>query len=70
MGNEIKDYDRWKLASGQDDEKVFCECEQCGGEIYEGEEYLEVDDCNIHHECFDDFAWKLLQPRFRTAGEE
>jgi hypothetical protein len=69
MSNEIPNYDKWKLASGRDDERVFCECEHCGGEIYEGEEYLEVDDCNIHEDCFDDFAKEYLDPKTKVAGE-
>jgi hypothetical protein len=69
MSNEIPNYDKWKLSSGQDDEKVFCNCDWCGGEIYEGEEYLEIQDDKIHDDCFPDYAEEHLDPRRRVAGE-
>lgn len=70
MNNDIPNYDSWKLSSGQEDEKVFDKCEQCGNEIYEGEEYLIAEDHNVHHECFEDFAWRLLCPIFAVASED
>jgi hypothetical protein len=62
-------YDRWKLHTPDDDLKVFCTCECCGQEIYEGEEYLEIDGDNIHEDCFDEYAKETLDPIKRVAGE-
>lgn len=65
-----RQYDEWVTRTPEDDEKIFCYCEHCDGEIYEGEEYLEVDGANIHEDCFDEHAREALDPRRRVAGEE
>lgn len=36
------------------------ECEWCGGDIVEGEEYYEFDDCYYHEDCFKDNAFDIL----------
>jgi hypothetical protein len=70
MSNEIPNYDKWKLDSGQDDEVVFCHCDHCDGEIYEGEEYLDIENGHrIHEDCYDDYAKEVLNPTIRIAGE-
>jgi len=69
MRNEIKDYDKWKLHTPDNDLVVFCHCDSCGGEIYEGEEYLEIDGDNIHEDCFDEYSKEALSPVRRVAGE-
>lgn len=65
-----RNYDKWKLKSPWDDEKVFCHCEHCDSEIYEGEEYMEVDDANVHEDCFNDYAYEVLNPIKKIAGED
>lgn len=35
---------------------VFAMCDHCGGEIYEGEEYYDIDGQYIHEDCLRDFA--------------
>lgn len=56
----IPNYDSWKLSSGQDDEIVVCNCLECDGEIYDGEEAIAVDDGLVHEECFEGYAFKQL----------
>ena len=65
----MKGYDEWKLHNPNDDEKVFCSCEHCSGEIYMGEEYLEIDGCNIHDNCFLEYVEESLNPIRKVAGE-
>ena len=36
--------------------KVFGYCQHCGGEIYEGETYYNIDGQIIHEDCLWDFA--------------
>lgn len=38
------------------EDKVFAVCDYCGGEIYEGETYYDIDRKNIHVDCLRDFA--------------
>lgn len=35
---------------------IFGYCNHCGGEIYEGETYYDIDGQNIHADCLRDFA--------------
>ena len=65
-----REYDNWKLKSPWDDEKVFCNCEHCEEEIYEGEEYFEVDGAKIHEDCFNEYAYEILSPNRKVAGED
>ena len=43
-------------------------CDQCGGEIYCGEEYYRINGENVCEDCFCDFARILLHP-FLLGGE-
>jgi hypothetical protein len=70
MGEEIKDYDDWKLHTPNDKEVVVGRCACCYGEIYKGQEYLEVDGESVHEECFDEYAKDVLEPIRRVAGGE
>jgi hypothetical protein len=68
MAYDIPNYDRWKLASGlEEKEVVACECEYCGGEIYEGEQVIDTSDGTVHEECFDEFAKEVLDFKYITA---
>jgi hypothetical protein len=50
-------YDDWKLASSHDDEVIVCQCENCNGDIYAGEEAYKVNVNDwVHDECFLDYA--------------
>ena len=42
---------------------IFAECDHCGGEIYEGETYYEIDGQYIHEDCLRDFAEKYFADR-------
>lgn len=52
----MRDYDTWKLSSGQDGERVFCNCHHCDGEIYVGEEYYLIEDDRVHEGCLAEYA--------------
>ena len=67
---DLPNYDNWKLSSPNDDEKIFCECAECGGEIYVGEEVFEIDFEYIHEDCLDDYARRVLEPRRTIAGDD
>lgn len=60
-------YDKWKLASPYEDEKTVANCEQCSGEIYEGEEAYKIDSDWVHEECFFDYAVDKLDAKLRQA---
>lgn len=49
------------------EDKVFCYCDYCGGEIYEGEDIYEIDGDIIHEDCLLDYAKDKLAVR-REAG--
>ncbi len=42
-----------------DAERVFCLCDHCNGEIYEGETYYEIDGDKIHEDCFYEYCREL-----------
>lgn len=63
-------YDKWKTDTPDNYLKTFCYCEVCGGEIYVGDEYLEVEGNNIHEDCFDEYAKIALNPIRKVAGED
>lgn len=53
---DIPNYDEWKLSCGLEDEKVFCTCDYCSGEVYYGEDFCKVDDNdNIHEGCLSSY---------------
>ena len=37
------------------EDRVFAMCDYCGREIYEGEEYYEIEGDRIHEDCFDEY---------------
>lgn len=45
------------------EDKVFGYCDQCGGEIYEGEDIYEIDGDIIHEDCLLDYAREKLAVR-------
>lgn len=49
-------------------EPVCACCDQCGGEIYGGEEYYFINGETVCENCFSDYARALLRP-FRVGGE-
>ena len=68
MGDLIY-YDQWKLDNGRADEEVFGECDVCEEEIFVGEHYIELDDAEVHEECFTSYAFDALDAEVRIAGE-
>lgn len=59
-------HDRWL---DPPESKIAFYCDQCGGEVYVGEGYLECDngDC-IHEDCKDDWIKKNVTFITHTAG--
>ena len=57
-----------------DIEKTYCECVNCGRDIYYGEDYYEVNLGNaiesVHKDCFEELAKDALQVIERIAGDE
>ena len=47
------------------EDKVFCECDRCGGEIYVGEEYYDFDGDIICERC----EPKYIREHFRRVAE-
>lgn len=63
-------YDDWKLSNGLEGEKIFCSCEECGGEIYIGDEYIELlSRTKLHAEgsCYEYYIENLLGPDRKVA---
>lgn len=67
MGEVIPFYDKWKLDSGQDDEKTVGKCEHCDREIYEGDEIYETSEGDVHEDCFQEFAETALDATLKHA---
>lgn len=68
-----RDYDDWKLDDNTDGEKIFCNCYECSGEIYEGEDYIELNNgvkLHTEGECFERYTEDYFNPKNRVAGEE
>jgi hypothetical protein len=66
----MADYDKWKLASGQEDEPYY-ECEQCSNYIYKGMEYYKTSQGNFcDSSCFADYMKEYYAGRYKVAGEE
>jgi hypothetical protein len=67
----MRDYDDWKLSSGQDNEKVWCACDHCFGEIYVGEEYyhIEMFGDNVHEDCVVGYLLSSVDRTTKIAGE-
>ena len=71
--SDINGYDEWKLWNPWDDEEIYCLCDICGREIYVGEEYYKVDECNVHENCVwiftDEDGYEYDEITRRVAGE-
>lgn len=52
------------------EDKVFAMCDHCGGEIYEGEEYYEIDGDLIHEDCLLDYVKENLAIRKEADSRE
>ncbi len=48
-------------------ERIFAYCEHCGGEIYDGEDYYEIDGDCIHEDCFYEYIRELYADCKREA---
>lgn len=49
------------------EDKVFAMCDHCGGEIYDGETYYDIDGEYVHVDCLPDFASNYFADRTRKA---
>ncbi len=47
---------------------VSAVCELCGGEIYRGEAYYEIDHQAICRDCLADFAARFFAPYLEKGG--
>lgn len=64
---DIPRYDSWKTRV-PDDPPIAFYCDECGEEVFEGDEYYEVImGDRIHLECFDSYAMKMLDPTLLVA---
>lgn len=64
----MADYDRWKTTPPEPD--VYCTCDFCGDDIYDGEDFVKAGSDKVHEECFDDYAWEQLDASFETADKQ
>jgi|GraSoiStandDraft_51_1057287.scaffolds.fasta_scaffold142036_4 hypothetical protein len=68
----MRDYDDWKLSSGNEG-KVFCHCDECSEPIYVGEEYMELETrkstIRLHTEgnCYENFVEDYFEVKFKEA---
>lgn len=51
----------YKLDPPEDEEKVYCRCDECEEDIYFGEEIYVIDGFTIHYDCLRDFMNDDLQ---------
>ena len=49
------------------EDRIFTHCDYCGGEIYEGEDYYNIDDKRIHDDCIYDYCRELYSSNRRIA---
>lgn len=65
----MRNYDQWKTSPPEP--KHYCDCDFCGDDICEGEEYLKMGNGDrIHRDCFEDYAWEQLDFSWDTADSE
>jgi hypothetical protein len=70
MPFSLPNYDTWKLATPDQDEKVAFICDHCDEPIYVGESYIKTDDGRICDGCYEEFAWKTLNASEEVAEIE
>ena len=65
-----KEIENQRLDVDPQEQKVFCQCEECGGEIYVGEEcnYDEETGSYIHEDCLNNYIRNFISTI--KAGEE
>ena len=69
----MRNYDDWKLNSGQEDEVIAGYCDECDGEIYEGEDIYKIksSDVILHYNCWSlDYARQALDVWLEEAKKE
>jgi hypothetical protein len=66
----IRGYDEWKLRNGLEDERIITHCEHCGGEIYNGEEFIFIPNGHesVHEDCFGEYAFTALNANRTYKG--
>lgn len=52
------------------EDKVFAMCDQSGGEIYEGEEYYEIEGDRVHEDCLLDYVKEHLATKKEADSRE
>lgn len=65
-------YDNWKLSNGLEKESIFTYCRKCGGEIYIGEDCIELNSkVFLHSEglCYEEYCEVLLGTKYKIAGK-
>lgn len=66
----MRDYEPREQALEPKEPVVFCTCDECGQDIYEGEEYWVIDGCTVCDDCLRDFAEKYFETCRETAKKE
>jgi len=50
-----------------DADKIFGMCDHCGQEIYEGEEYYDIEGDRIHEDCLRDYCREVYSDCLKEA---
>ena len=63
----MRDYEPRERALEPKEPVVFCTCDECGQDIYEGEEYWVIDGCTVCDDCLRAFAEDYFWQNKRIA---
>jgi len=65
-----EEIERQRLELDPQEQPVFCCCDDCGCEIYEGEEYFNTESGFLCENCFDEYIANIRADCARIAGED
>lgn len=64
------DLEAERLRNDPQEAKVYFNCDNCGAEIYEGQEYYDCEAGYLCEECFDEDQEMYKQSCERIAGDD
>ena len=59
-----------RLKTDLQEKRVMYNCDECGGEIYEGNEFYNLEGYNLCEDCFDKTQLEEKEEHRLVAGEE
>lgn len=67
------DFDRYieneRLKTDLQEKNVLYSCDECSGEIYEGNEFFSIEGYNLCEDCYDEMQRREKEEHKHIAGE-